>query len=166
MQTLAFFVLTVLAVLSAAIVVGPWIRNQVVCALALAFNLVSIAGFFFLLDAQFIAFVQVLVYAGAIMVLILFVLMLLNVQDEQRLAASGLIQRFLGPLAATAFAVIVVVGARSGGATHFPRPSADYGTVHALGVELFTRFFYPFEAISLLLIVAMVGAVLLAKRRL
>ncbi len=167
MQTLAFFVLTVLAVGSAAVVVGPWVKNQVLCALALAFNLVSLAGFFFLLDAQFIAFLQVIVYAGAIMVLILFVLMLLNVQDERRLAAARPFQRWLGPAAAVAFALIVVAAVRSGGgALRYPQPSAGYGTVRALGLELFTRFFYPFEAISLLLVVAMIGAVLLAKRRL
>ena len=81
MESIAFIVLSVLAVASALVVVLPVFKNAVICALALALNLVCIAGFFFLLQAQFIGFLQVIVYAGAIMVLILFVLMLLNVHD-------------------------------------------------------------------------------------
>ena len=157
-----------LAIVSALIVVLPIVRNAVICALALAFNLVAIAGFFFLLDAQFIGFLQVMVYAGAIMVLILFVLMLLNIRDEQKIGgAAGFFQRVLGPLVAVGFMAILVatVSAGSNG-EGFPEASSSYGTVSELGNTLFTRFFYPFEAISLLLVVAMIGAVLLAKRRL
>jgi len=165
MQLVAFIVLAALMLISATVVIS-W-RNQVICALALAFNLVSIAGLFFLLDAQFIAFLQVIVYAGAIMVLILFVLMLLNVQDERRLRPSGIFQKYLGPLLAAAFAFIVFSAARaSSDGDGFPAVSEDFGTVGALGLKLFDRYFYPFEVISLLLIVAMIGAVLLSKRRL
>jgi NADH-quinone oxidoreductase subunit J len=167
METLAFLVLSFLAVFSAALVVGPWVRNQIVCALALAVNLLSIAGFFLLLHAQFIGFLQVIVYAGAIMVLILFVLMLLNVQDEQALRPSGFFQRILGPLGALALVAIVVTGVRASSAgSSFPAASEGFGTVRELGLELFAHFYYPFEAISLLLVVAMIGAVLLAKRKL
>ena len=167
METVAFLVLATLALASAMVVVLPVVRNAVICALALAFNLVAIAGLFFLLDAQFIGFLQVIVYAGAIMVLILFVLMLLNIRDEQRSGASGLFQRVVGPLLAIAFLAILIWTVRGASpGTGFPAVSAEFGTVSALGHDLFTRFFYPFEAISLLLVVAMVGAVLLAKRRL
>jgi NADH-quinone oxidoreductase subunit J len=167
LEWLAFLFLAVAALASAAVVALPAFRNTVHCALALAFNLVSIAGLFFLLHAQFIAFLQVVVYAGAIMVLILFVLMLLNIRDEERLAPSGLIQRGLGPLLVLAFAAIVLGVLRAAlGRTGFSEVSPNFGTVRELGLELFTRFFYPFEAISLLLVVAMIGAVLLAKRRL
>jgi NADH-quinone oxidoreductase subunit J len=166
-EWIAFIVLSVLALASALVVILPVFRNAVVSALALALNLICLAGFFFLLEAQFIGFLQVIVYAGAIMVLILFVLMLLNVHDEKHLGASGFVQRFLGPLLAVCFAAIVVsaviLPARG---SSFPPPAEGFGTVRALGLDLFTRFFYPFEAISLLLIVAMIGAVLLAKRRL
>jgi len=165
MQAAAFFILAFMAVLSGLVVISH--RSAVISALALAFNLISIAGFFFLLDAQFLAFVQVIVYAGAIMVLILFVLMLLNVDEERRIERSGPVQKTLGPIMAAAFAAIVGwnVWNASGDAT-FPEATAGFGTVRALGLELFDRFYYPFEAISLLLVVAMVGAVLLAKRRL
>jgi NADH-quinone oxidoreductase subunit J len=165
MQAAAFFVLAFLAVLSGLVVISH--RSAVISALALAFNLVSIAGFFFLLEAYFIAFLQVIVYAGAIMVLILFVLMLLNEGEERRIRASGPVQQVLAPILAAAFAAVVgwnVWGATDGAV--FPTTTAGYGTVRALGLELFERFWYPFEAISLLLVVAMVGAVLLAKRRL
>jgi NADH-quinone oxidoreductase subunit J len=164
-EAAAFFVLAFLSVLSGLVVISH--RSSVISALALAFNLVSIAGFFFLLEAHFIAFLQVIVYAGAIMVLILFVLMLLNIDEERRIRASGPVQRVLAPLLCAAFAALVGwnVWAASDG-TKFPTPSPGFGSVRSVGVELFERFWYPFEAISLLLVVAMVGAVLLAKRRL
>jgi NADH-quinone oxidoreductase subunit J len=166
-ESLAFTVLAVLVIASAAVVVLPVFRNAVVCALSLALNLVCIAGLFFLMGAQFIGFLQVIVYAGAIMVLILFVLMLLNLRDEQHLGRSGAFQRWVGPLLALAFAGIVVPTlVAAGPGTAFPAAAAGFGTVRVLGLDLFTRFFYPFEAISLLLVVAMIGAVLLAKRRL
>jgi NADH-quinone oxidoreductase subunit J len=167
MEWVVFIVLSVLALAAASVVILPVFRNAVVSALALALNLICISGFFFLLGAQFIGFLQVIVYAGAIMVLILFVLMLLNVHDERHMGSSGFFQRCLGPLLALGFAAIVVsaviLPARG---ESFPAAAEGFGTVEALGLDLFTRFFYPFEAISLLLIVAMIGAVLLAKRRL
>ncbi len=167
MESIAFIVLSILALASALVVILPVVRNAVVCALALAVNLICVAGFFFLLQAQFIGFLQVIVYAGAIMVLILFVLMLLNLHDEQHLGSSGFFQRYLGQLLAVGFGAILVSSlVVSSQGVEFPGASAEYGTVGALGRELFTRFFYPFEAISLLLVVAMIGAVLLAKRRL
>jgi NADH-quinone oxidoreductase subunit J len=163
MFAVGFWILTVLALGSAIVVVTR--RSAVISALALAFNLVSIAGFFFLLDAQFIGFLQIIVYAGAIMVLILFVLMLLNLKDEARLTSSGPLQRWLGPLLALALGGLLTFGF-AGSPGSFPPRSEGFGTVAAVGQGLFTRFFYPFEAISLLLVVAMIGAVLLAKKRL
>ncbi len=165
METAAFVVLALMALVSAVVVVTH--RHAIVAALALAFNLISIAGLFFVLNAQFIGFLQVIVYAGAIMVLILFVLMLLNVQAEASLRTVGVFQRLFAPLAVLALALLVAGGgfvAAEG--DRFPPVDSDFGSVERLGVELFTRFWYPFEAISLLLVVAMIGAVLLAKRRL
>jgi NADH-quinone oxidoreductase subunit J len=164
MELIAFFVLAVLAIASALVVITH--RNPVISALALGVNLIAIAGFYLVLRAQFIALLQVIVYAGAILVLIVFVIMLLNLRDEARQRASGSIQRAVGPLLALAFAVLLGRAVLSGAAGSFPAPPAGFGSVEAIGRELFTRFFYPFEVISLLLIVAMVGAVLLAKRRL
>lgn len=165
MEQVAFIVLTGLALISALVVVFH--RNQIVSALALAGNLVAIAGFYMLLNAQFLALLQVIVYAGAIMVLVLFVIMLLNVAEEARGHDSGPIQRWLSPVVALVFTV-VLAGAlmQSGSGEGFAPPSDTFGTVDSLGTTLFTTFFYAFEVISLLLVVAMIGAVMLAKRRL
>ncbi len=163
MEQLAFWVLSVLAVGSALLVVLH--RNPVVSAMALAFHLVSIAGFFLLLDAQFLAFLQVIVYAGAIMVLILFVIMLLNLKEETQPHPAGTFQRWLAPLGTLAFAVVVGRALVDGLPAAFGAAPEGYGNAAAVGRELFLRFYYPFEAISLLLVAAMVGAVLLAKRR-
>jgi len=165
MELAAYIILAVLALASAGMVV--WHRNPVICALSLAFNLLAIAGFYMLLNAQFLALLQVIVYAGAIMVLILFVIMLLNLPEERGPGrGTGFVQRWLGPLLALAFTVILALTVRSeSGDGGFAPVSPGFGTVDTLGRDLFTRFFYPFEAISLLLVVAMIGAVLLAKRR-
>ncbi len=165
MELIAFFVLAVLAVASALVVVTH--RNPVIAALALGVNLLAIAGFYLVLRAQFIGLMQVIVYAGAILVLIVFVIMLLNLRDEAGARGSGVVQRWLAPFLALAFAVLIGRALIAAGPDRpLPAPPDGFGTVEALGRELFTRFFYPFEVISLLLIVAMVGAVLLAKRRL
>jgi len=162
MEMLAFFVLSVLAVGSALVVLTR--RNEVVCALALAFNLASIAGFYFLLGAQFIGFLQMIVYAGAIMVLIVFVIMLLNL-GEERYPERGKTQRWLAPVLTLVFSIVLAGVLWKTEPLGLGPPPADFGTVAALGRELFSNYFYPFEAISLLLVAAMIGAVLLAKRR-
>ena len=165
MELIAFYILAVLADASALVVVTH--RNPVIAALALGVNLLAIAGFYLVLRAQFIGVMQVIVYAGAILVLIVFVIMLLNLRDEAGLRGSGLVQRSLAPFLALAFAVLIGRAMVAAAPNRLlPAPPEGFGTVEALGRELFTRFFYPFEVISLLLIVAMVGAVLLAKRRL
>ena len=164
MERVAFFVLAVLVIASALVVIRH--KNPVVAAVGLAFNLVAIAGFYMLLGAQFVGLLQIIVYAGAIMVLILFVIMLLNLREEAQPHPVGTFQKWLAP--ATTLLFVAVIGRAlwrsSPGA--FPAASEEYGTVAELGRDLFTRFYYPFEAISLLLIVAMVGAVLLSKKRL
>lgn len=165
LETIAFILLTTLALGSAMVVVFH--RSPVISALALAFNLVAIAGFYLLLNAQFLALLQVIVYAGAIMVLILFVIMLLNLPEEARKPGTGRIQGGLAILLSVAFVLILGWAlSRAADGTPFPPASDTFGTVGSVGRTLFTNFFYAFEAISLLLIVAMIGAVLLAKRRL
>ena len=162
MEMVAFFVLAVLAVASALMVLTR--RNEVVCALSLAFNLASIAGFYFLLGAQFIGFLQIIVYAGAIMVLIVFVIMLLSL-GEERYPEHGRVQKWLAPILSLIFAVVLATVLWRTEPLGLGAPPHDFGTVAVLGRELFTRFYYPFEVISLLLVAAMIGAVLLAKRR-
>ena len=164
MELVAFVVLGALAIVSGVVVITH--RNQVVAALSLAANLVALAGFYLLLQAQFLALLQVIVYAGAIMVLVLFVLMLLNLPDEARRRGGGRVQTVLGLGLAIAFVVLLGLALTRGAAGSTFPASEQFGTVGSVGQALFTRFFYAFEAISLLLVVAMVGAVLLAKRRL
>ncbi len=98
LETVGFIVLATLALASAIVVVFH--RSPIISALALAFNLVAIAGFYLLLNAQFLALLQVIVYAGAIMVLILFVIMLLSIAEEPGLHRSGAIQTVMAPLIA------------------------------------------------------------------
>ena len=163
MEFVAFVVLAVLAIVSAVVVVTH--RNPAISAVALAANLVSIAGFYLLLNAQFVALLQILVYAGAIMVLFLFVVMLLNLQEEQRLAAShGLVQRVLAIAAAVVFVGMMGRLVLEHGPRTMTPVQEGFGSVASVGMALFGQFFYPFEVISLLLIASMVGAVLLAKR--
>ena len=163
MELIAFFVLALLLVASALVVITH--RNPVTAAVALAFNLVAIAGLYMVLDAQFIGLLQVIVYAGAIMVLILFVIMLLNLREEAKAHPAGTFQRILAPVTALLFAIVIGRAVWSSAPSSFPEKVEGFGTAASLGKELFTRFYYPFEAISLLLVVAMIGAVLLAKRK-
>jgi len=165
LQFFGFVIFATLAIASALVVVFH--RSPVISALALAFNLVAIAGFYMMLNAQFVALLQVIVYAGAIMVLILFVIMLLAISNEAGLHKSGRIQTVLAPLLGIACAAALGWGLWGvGDANPLPVSSADFGTVNSVGTELFSTFFYAFEVISLLLVVAMIGSVLLAKRRL
>jgi len=163
MELIAFFVLALLLIASALVVITH--RNPVTSAVALAFNLVAIAGLYMVLDAQFLGLLQVIVYAGAIMVLILFVIMLLNLRDEVKPHPAGTFQRILAPLASLLFAFVIGRAVVLSAPSTFPEKAAGFGTASSIGQELFTRFYYPFEAISLLLVVAMVGSVLLAKRK-
>ena len=163
MELIAFYVLALLLIASAIVVITN--RNPVSSAVALAFNLVAIAGVYLLLDAQLIGLLQVIVYAGAIMVLILFVIMLLNLREEAKAHPAGTFQRILAPVTALLFAIVIGRALWLSAPSLFPEKPEGFGTAAVLGMELFTRFYYPFEAISLLLIVAMIGAVLLAKRK-
>jgi NADH-quinone oxidoreductase subunit J len=144
-------------------------RNAVHCALHLVGVLLAMSGLFVLLNAQFIAAIQILVYAGAIMVLFLFVVMLLNapheetVEDERRhlLVRSGSMR--LGALLAVALGV-ELVWALSRGTDTGPFAGGSTSSVSAIGRLLFTEYAFAFEVTSVLILVAMVGAVILAQR--
>jgi NADH-quinone oxidoreductase subunit J len=144
-------------------------RNPVHCALLLVGVLLSLAGIFILLHAQFVAALQVIVYAGAIMVLFLFVVMLLNVKGETPLLTPGA-AKFFGFLFATiVFVELLWTVLQPGGdagapAAQAPLP-ADFGSPAALGRVLYTVWLYPFEITSILLLIAVIGAVVLAKRK-
>jgi len=135
-----------------------------------AMNLVAafffMAGIYVLLTAHLIAFMQILVYAGAVMVLFLFVIMLLSIGDEHLVKEKHKAMQLVGAggavalVAVIANAVVTAVEGRSWAAV-----GPDFGTVKAVGRVLFTQYLLPFEATSLLLLVAIVGAVVVAKER-
>ena len=165
MQDILFYIFAFLTLVCGFLVVAnPFSRNPVTSAMFLVLTIVSLAGLFVLLHAFFLAAVQVLVYAGAVMVLFLFVIMLLDLKAEERRRIKA-----LGIVGGAGF------GGRHPG--HFPaaaccsaplgadanRPTLEGGTVR-LGKLLFTRYLLPFEIVSVLLLVAMVGVVLLSKK--
>jgi NADH-quinone oxidoreductase subunit J len=160
-----FYVFAALTLACAFLVVAnPFSRNPVTSAMFLVLTIVSLAGLFVLLHAFFLAAVQVLVYAGAVMVLFLFVIMLLNLKEEARRrfkmfsVAAGVVS--VGALAAVAGKTIWGSGVGQG-----LTPQAE-GSTGALGKMLFSQYLLPFEIVSVLLLVAMVGAILLSKKEL
>jgi NADH-quinone oxidoreductase subunit J len=164
-----FLVFVPLALLSVAAAVGMVLsRNAVYSALLLVVNFFCLAGFYVLLEAQFIAAVQVIVYAGAIMVLFLFVLMLLGVGSEDVLKETIRGQRaaaaVLGLLLLAAVVFALAGGGFGGGAGSLAAANQG-GNVQAIGRLLFTRYVFAFEAVGMLLVVAAVGALVLGKRR-
>jgi NADH-quinone oxidoreductase subunit J len=158
-----FYVFAFLTLLFAFLVVAnPFSRNPVTSAMFLVLTLVSLAALFTLLNAFFLAAVQVLVYAGAVMVLFLFVIMLLDLKAEERRKLRKL--AVVGGLGAVGAFVFILLrsllysplGARTA-------PTLQGGTA-ALGALLFRQYLLPFELVSGLLLVAMIGAVLLSKK--
>jgi NADH-quinone oxidoreductase subunit J len=144
-------------------------RNPVQGALSLVSSFFFLAALYVLLGAHFLAMVQVLVYGGAIMVLFLFVLMLLNLHDEDLGAPRMSPLRLLGVAGALGLGALLVAAVRSwpGGSlswTPMPEDSA-FGTVGAIGEVLLTEWIVPFELVSILLLAGIVGAVVIAKRR-
>lgn len=164
-----FAICSIVAVLSAAAVV--FFKNPIHCALSLVVNLLMVACFFAMLDAHFLAAAQVIVYAGAIMVLVLFMLMLLNSKVEARTPQQvfyAIIAALFGFgfLAITAPFVQREMGALEKHAESIAGSSGVtvVGSVEAIGRILFVDYVFLFQAAGLLLMTALVGAVMLAKR--
>lgn len=146
-------------------------RNPVLCVIYLIANFFFLAVIYLTLQAQFIAIIQILVYAGAIMVLFLFVIMLLNLGDERSLEMiTAKLNRRIIIVVGVCFAMLVQLvlpfylqGTQSIGEAS--SRAAEIGTVELMGQALFTDFVFPFEIVSILLLAAIVGAVVLAKRK-
>ena len=164
MQDLLFYLFALSTLVCGLLVVAnPVSRNPVTSAMFLALTIVSLAGLFVLLHAFFLAAVQVLVYAGAVMVLFLFVIMLLDPVEEQRRRINrfGVITGLLA-VGATALLLVRAIAAARPGA-NLPAPSLE-GITAPLGRLLFKQYVLPFELLSVLLLVAMVGVILLSKK--
>ena len=161
-MTILFLVLALLTVAGAIVVVSH--RNPVYSALALVSTLALLSCFFVLLEAYLVWALQIVVYAGAIVVLFVFVIMLLNLQSEERMTpgpwAVALVAGGAGLLAVLVAGVVTRTPLGP-----LPPVGAGYGSPEHLARRLFTDFLVPFELTSVLLLVAIVGAVVLAKRR-
>jgi NADH-quinone oxidoreductase subunit J len=162
-ESVLFYLFSLLAVVAGVSVITQ--RSPIASALSLVVCFFALAADYVMLDAHFVAVVQVLVYAGAIMVLFIFVIMLLNIREPSPgftpLSARGM----FGIAAAGVLGIGII--ASLDGLVHQPMAAIPegYGTIAALGKVLFSgTYLLPFEAVSLLLTVGMIGAVVLAKR--
>ena len=161
-----FYVFAFLTLLCGVLVVAnPFSRSPVTSAMFLVLTIISMAGLFVLLHAFFLAAVQVLVYAGAVMVLFLFVIMLLDLKEEERRKIKKF--GFVAGLISVGAIVGILIKSLSK-----VQPSADAATFQhegatiPLGKLLFTQYLLPFEIVSIVLLVAMVGVILLSKKEL
>jgi NADH-quinone oxidoreductase subunit J len=142
-------------------------RNPVASALSLVMSFLGLAALYITLDAYFIGTIQVLVYAGAVMVLFLFIIMLLDLKAEERRKLNVL--SVVGGLAVTVGFIaqlFVVIEKLPFGSREFPPITANLDDVRNIGTILFTNYNLPFQVIGVLLLVASIGVVVLSKREL
>jgi NADH-quinone oxidoreductase subunit J len=138
--------------------------NPVHSLLALVMTLLAVAVLFISLGAVTLGFIQAIVYAGAIMILFLFVIWLLNLQAEAGLGGGRLAGKFFGAIAAAVLMgeLFAILGRAPSGGN--PEPPAGYGSIHNLAMLLFSDYLVAFEVTSLLLLAAVVGSIALARR--
>ena len=161
METVLFILFGAIAVCGAIMVVTR--KHPMASALYLILTLFAVAALFVLRQAHFLAAVQVIVYAGAVVVLFVFVIMLINVPEDRMPVERATTIRVLGVLAAGLFILESAVLARR---YSMPiGPAAEVGTVEAVGRALFTDYLLAFEITSVLLLAAVIGAIALAKRK-
>jgi NADH-quinone oxidoreductase subunit J len=168
-----FYLFAAIAIVASLVVIGQ--RNPMYSVLSLIGSFVGLAGLYVLLDSPFAAVTQIIVYAGAIMVLFLFVVMLLNAPQEEVPARRtipitiGSRPLRVGAILGAIFLVQIVWALSRVGARRFApddQVASAVSSVRQIGVELFTTHAFAFEVTSILILVAMVGAVALAKRNL
>ncbi|WP_276353507.1 NADH-quinone oxidoreductase subunit J [Cohnella caldifontis] len=159
-EFIAFFALAVCAIVGAVMALN--FTKVVHMALSLAFTFVSLAGLYVVLDAEFVAFVQVLLYVGAVTILMIFGIMMTKHQDEGQEAARPLLET-LAAIGCLCLLAILIFAIRD---ADFPDPAGSLpaDTTREIGKLLFARMAIPFELVSVLLTVAFIGAVALAKR--
>jgi NADH-quinone oxidoreductase subunit J len=168
-----FYLFGAVAIVASLLVIAQ--RNPIYSVLLLIASFGALSGLYVLLDAPFVAVIQIIVYAGAIMVLFLFVVMLLNAPHEDteedletpgvevRLLMGAGVRRFGGLLASALIVELWWALTKRGGESGV-FPAASTSSVAAIGRSLFTDYAFPFEVTSILILVAMVGAVVLARR--
>jgi len=159
---LIFFVLAGLAVLGAASLI--WQKHPIHSALSLIVVMVCLAGLYLLMGPEFVAAVQIIVYGGAIMVLFIFVIMLLNAGEEEHTDFSKL-AKFAGlPLALALTASLAALVFKPDASISAPAPVFIPKATEQISTMLFKDFVYPFELTSFLILVAILGALVLAQR--
>lgn len=169
MTVFFFFPIAVVTVVSAILVVV--LRNPIHSVLSLVLTFFSLAGLYVLLNAQFIAAIQVIVYAGAIMVLFLFVIMLLNLDEEEKVRERHPLQKAFGIIVVTLLLAgmgsLVATGVLHGNKGLYTAAKVSaMGNTKAIAGLLFTDWILPFEITSILLLAAIVGAIVLSKKEL
>jgi NADH-quinone oxidoreductase subunit J len=157
-----FFVLAAVAVLGAISLILQ--RHPIHSALSLIVVMVALAGLYLLMGAEFVAAVQIIVYGGAIMVLFIFVIMLLNAGEEERTNFSRLAFYAGIPLAVAVTGLIAASVVSSRTVALMPATTGELTSTRALSKLLFNEFVYPFELTSFLILVAILGAIVLAQR--
>ena len=166
-ESIVFFALATGCVISALMVITPPVgRNPVYSAISLVGCFFCLAGLYVLLAAHLLAAVQIIVYAGAIMVLFTFVIMLLNLNDDELGEARYTGAKFVGVLSiGFVFAKMVKVIGESTPSYPATFLEDDYGSIYAVGNMLLREFLVPCELVSILLLVAIIGAIILAKKK-
>lgn len=163
MTQLLFFYFAGVILVTSSLVIA--LKNPVYSAISLLVMFFHVAGLYVLLNAEFIAVIQIIVYAGAILVLYLFVVMLLNLKREERYQHQLLLGLFVGLLILTEALLILMrssFGEKTGEYT--VERISTIGSTEAVGKVLFTTYLFPFEVASFILLVAMIGAIVLAKK--
>lgn len=164
-QDIFFYLFAALTLLCGVLVVAnPFSRSPVTSAMFLVLTILSMGGLFILLHAFFLAAVQVIVYAGAVMVLFLFVIMLLDLKEEdrRRINVFGVVT---GLASVGALGLLLVRSIWTSGIGADLTPTLE-GEAPIIGRTLFSQYLLPFEIVSVLLLVAMVGVILLSKKEL
>lgn len=160
MEAFLFWIFAIVGVFCGGMVI--WHRNAMGSAIYLVITMLCLSGFYALLNGAFVSILQVLIYAGAVMVLMLFVIMMLDVRASESTEREGSLTAWIaagviGLIALIKFSLLLNYGKP-------PDAAEKFGTIQGVGADLFSRFVLPFELISVLLIIAIIGAVILSKR--
>ncbi len=158
---LIFWLLTVMAISCALGVILS--RNPVSSVLFLIATFFAVSGHYILMNAQFLAIVNIIVYAGAIMVLFLFVIMLMNLNADTEPQKNRLVQ-LAGVVSGGILFLVILAALKSSANNMLEQTATDIGLIKNLGKTLFTQFVLPFEVASVLFLSAMIGAVVLGKK--
>ncbi len=168
LESIVLIVLSILAIASAIITIVN--KNPIKSALSLVFHFFMLAGIYITLSAQFLAVMQIIVYAGAIMVLVLFVIMLLSVRDEEEaIKRKNKIKQSFAIIISVAMLIVIfsaILLANNELQNSNTIMANDIGSVEAIGAELYSKFLFPLEIVGILLLSAIIGAVMLAKKKL